>query len=161
MNWCGLDLKSLCFFPSFVSWISCAIPICAPFGETLHFPPAAVTVICNPQQDAKIFFSYSKSFLTNLIWLFTSLLLSSTRKVLPVNITPSYFFKVDKIFKTDSSFPGSTIFISQFGWSFSICNLKFCDWATHPALLKFKFSSFVLPSTINSFNLKATQKRRI
>ena len=42
---------------------------------------------------------------------------SSIRKVLPVNTTPSYFFKEDKIFETALSFPGSTISISQFGLS--------------------------------------------
>ena len=35
------------------------------YGDILHFPPAAVTVICNPQQAAKIFCSFSKHFLTN------------------------------------------------------------------------------------------------
>ena len=64
-----------------------------------------------------------------------------------------YFSKDERTFEMELSSTGSTISISLFGSSFLICSLKFCDWGTHPAILKFTFSSFVLPSTINSFNL--------
>ena len=85
------------------------------FGETLHLPPAAVTVICKPQHAAKIFFSFSKHFLANCICFLISLLLSLTLKVLPVKMIPLYFFNDFTILEIDLSSPGATISISQFG----------------------------------------------
>ena len=151
VNLFNFEEYKLCFCPSLVNSMSCAIPIWGPFGEILHFPPAAVTVTCRPQHDAKIFCSLSKHFLANSICFLISLLLSLTRSVLPVKIIPLYFFKDFMIFKTDLSSPGATISISLLGSIFFTCNLKFSDCDIQPAALKLIFSSLVLPSTINIF----------
>ena len=125
-----------CFFPFSVNSISCAMPICGPFGEALHFPPAAVTVICKPQQAAKIFCSFSKHFFANSICFLISLLLSLTLKVLPVKIIPLYFFSEEIILLIDWSSLGDIISISLFASIFFTCFLKFSDCGIHPAVSK-------------------------
>ena len=72
-------------------------------GATLHLPPADMTVTCKPQQAPNIFFSCLKHVWANSICFFTSSLSLSTRKVLPVKITQSYFLKDDKIFEYKNS----------------------------------------------------------